>query len=277
MKTKIGAYPYLVWSTIFVIVPLFLIIFYSLTVTNDNGQFIFTLNNFKRAFEPIYLKVIGRSVYIAVISTFFCFLLGYPVAYILASKQFKTKSTLLFLFIVPMWLNMLLRTYSWLTLLEKNGVINNFLAMLGFEKIQFLYTDFAVILGMVYNFLPFMILPIYTVLTKIDGSIIEASHDLGANSFQTFMKIVLPISVPGIISGITMVFMPALTSFVVPNLLGGGQYILAGNLIEQQFLRVGNWNFGSAISVVVLIIMVVTMLLFGAFEKEPEDIGGGLF
>ncbi len=274
---KASSYPYLVWSGIFVIVPLLLIIFYSLTSTSDNGEIIFTLDNFKKVFEPIYLKVIWRSMWIAIVSTIFCFIIGYPVAYILASKEYKHKGTLLFLFIVPMWLNMLLRTYAWLTILEKNGIINNFLAFLGFSKIQFLYTDFAVILGMVYNFLPFMILPIYTVLTKIDHSIIEAAQDLGANDREIFRKIVFPLSMPGVISGITMVFMPALTSFVVPNILGGGQFILAGNLIEQQFLRVGDWNFGSAISVVILLIMVATMYVFGAFDKEPEDVGGGLF
>ncbi len=274
MKTKAGTYPYIIWSTIFVIIPLLLIIFYSLTVTSENNEIIFTLSNFKRVFEPMYLKVIGRSIYVAVISTIFCFILGYPIAYILASKQYRAKNTLLFLFIVPMWLNMLLRTYSWLTILERNGIINNILVFFGFERINFLYTDFAVTLGMVYNFLPFMILPIYTVLTKIDDSILEAAQDLGANNKEVFMKIVFPMSVPGVISGITMVFMPSLTSFVVPNLLGGSQYMLAGNLIEQQFLRVGNWNFGSALSVVILIIMIFTMIIFGAFDKDTEEIGG---
>ncbi len=277
MRKTSPSYPYLVWSAIFVIIPLFLIIFYSLTITNADGNVVFTLDNFKRVIEPIYLKVIWRSIWIAMLSTVFCFLIGYPIAYIMASKEYENKSTLLFLFIVPMWLNMLLRTYAWLTILEKNGIINNFLEMIGLQKVQFLYTDSAVVLGMVYNFLPFMILPIYTVLTKIDNSIIEAAQDLGANDREIFRKIVFPLSVPGVISGITMVFMPALTSFVVPNILGGGQFILAGNLIEQQFLRVGDWNFGSAISVVVLLIMVVTMYVFGAFDQEPEDLGGGLF
>ncbi len=276
MRQKTSVYPHLIWSTIFVIIPLILIIFYSLTVVSPDGV-VFTLDNFKRAFEPIYLMVIWRSVWIAFVSTVFCFIIGYPIAYILASKEYRSKSILLFLFIVPMWMNMLLRTYSWLTILENNGIINTFLSTLGFEKIQFLYTDGAVILGMVYNFLPFMILPIYTILTKIDGSIIEAAQDLGANDKEIFRKIVFPMSIPGVVSGITMVFMPALTSFVVPNILGGGQYILAGSLIEQQFLKVGDWNFGSAISVIILLIMVVTMFVFGAFEQEAEDIGGGLF
>ncbi len=277
MKTKTSTYPYLIWSTTFVVIPLILIIFYSLTTTTESGNLTFTLSNFKRAFEPIYLKVIWRSIYIAIISTIFCFILGYPLAYLLASKEYRGKNTLLFLFIVPMWLNMLLRTYSWLTILERNGIINNILVSLGFSRINFLYTDFAVTLGMVYNFLPFMILPIYTVLSKIDDNIIEAAQDLGANNKEVFRKIIFPISVPGIISGITMVFMPALTSFVVPNLLGGSQYMLAGSLIEQQFLRVGNWNFGSALSVVILIIMIVTMAIFNAFDKDSNNIGGGLF
>ncbi len=277
MRSKISAYPYLVWSGIFVIVPLILILFYSLTGTNTAGEVEFTLNNFKRFFEPIYIDVVFSSVKVASLTTIFCFIFGYPVAYILAMNKKEAKNVILFLFIVPMWLNMLLRTYSWLTILETNGIINNFLDFLGFEKIQFLYTDFAVILGLVYNFLPFMILPIYTVLTKIDDSIIEAAQDLGADHKQVFRKVIFPLSLPGVVSGVTMVFMPALTSFVVPNLLGGGQYILVGNLIEQQFLRVGDWGFGSAISTIILLIMVLSMYVFGAFDKEPEDVGGGLF
>ncbi len=276
MRKTLIAYPYLVWTTIFVVLPLLLIMFYSLTITNADGTVAFTLSNYQRVFEPIYLKVFWRSIWIAIVTTLVCLILAYPVAYILSNKK-GNNNTLLFLFIVPMWLNMLLRTYSWLTILEKNGLINNFLAFLGFEKINFLYTDFAVVLGMVYNFLPFMILPIYTVLTKIDKSIIEAAEDLGADKRQVFRRVVFPMSLPGVVSGITMVFMPALTSFVVPNLLGGGQYLLVGNLIEKQFLGVGDWGFGSAISTVTLLIMVVSMFIFGAFEQEPEDLGGGLF
>ncbi len=276
MRKTLIAYPYLVWTTIFVVLPLLLIIFYSLTITNADGTITFTLANFQRVFEPIYLKVFWRSIWIAIVTTIVCLVLAYPVAYILSNKK-GNNNTLLFLFIVPMWLNMLLRTYSWLTILEKNGLINNFLALLGFEKINFLYTDFAVVLGMVYNFLPFMILPIYTVLTKIDKSIIEAAEDLGADKQQVFRRVVFPMSLPGVVSGITMVFMPALTSFVVPNLLGGGQYLLVGNLIEKQFLGVGDWGFGSAISTVTLIIMVISMFIFGAFEQETEDLGGGIF
>lgn len=276
MRKTVITYPYLFWCTVFIVAPLILIIFYSITKTYD-GNVVFTLENFQRAFEPIYLKVMWRSIWIAVVSTVACFVVGYPIAYIMASKEYEDKGTLLFLFLVPMWLNMLLRTYSWLTILETNGIINNFLVFLGFDRVQFLYTDGAVILGMVYNFLPFMILPIYTVLRKIDKSIIEASEDLGANHVQVFTKIVFPLSIPGVVSGITMVFMPSLTSFVVPNILGGGQFMLAGNLIEQQFLRVGDWNFGSAISVLLLIIMLISMMIFGAFDKDPEDVGGGLF
>lgn len=277
MKKAFAVYPYLIWSTIFVIIPLVLILFYSVTTINIDGEIVFTLGNFERFFEPIYLGVLYRSVVVAIVTTIMCFVIGYPVAHILASKEYETKRLLLFLFIVPMWLNMLLRTYSWLTILETNGIINKFIAFLGFDKIQFLYTDFAVILGMVYNLLPFMILPIYTVLTKIDKSIIEAAQDLGADNKQIFWKIIFPMSIPGIISGVTMVFMPALTSFVVPNLLGGGQYMLVGNLIEQQFLRVGDWNFGAAISTVILVIMVATMYIFGGFNEDNEEIRGGLF
>ena len=174
------------------------------------------------------------------------------------------------LFVIPMWMNFLLRTYAWLTLLERNGALNQLLLAVGMPPLNILYTDYAVILGMVYNFLPFMILPIYSVLSKIDQGVIEAAGDLGANNFVVFWRVILPLSLPGVISGITMVFMPALTTFVISRLLGGGQYTLVGNLIEQQFLVVGDWGFGSAISMVMIVLILISMAIMSFFENPEE-------
>lgn len=273
MKSKTPAYPYIVWMAVFIIIPMVLILYYAFTKTVD-GQIVVTLDNFKRAFEPIYLGVMWRSIKLAFTCTAICLALGYPVAYIVADRKTNTRDIVLFLIIVPMWMNFLLRTYAWLTILEKNGVINSFLAMLSLQKLDLLYNDGAVILGMVYNFLPFMILPIHTILKKTDSSIIEAAQDLGANGINVFLKVVFPLSIPGVISGITMVFMPAVTTFIVSNLLGGKQFILIGNLIEQQFLSVYDWNFGSALSVILMIIIIITMWIFSIVDPDGE--GGTL-
>jgi len=272
MTRKILVYPYLLWAIIFIIVPLLLIVYYSFT---QFGTGSFTLANFIRVFEPTYVNVMINSISLAFKSTVICFIIGYPAAYIMAEKDLNTKSALLFLFVVPMWMNLLLRTYAWLTILENNGLINSFLAFVGLPKLELLYTEGAVILGMVYNFLPFMILPIYTVLKKMNKSIIEAAEDLGADSINVFFRVVLPLSVPGIMSGVTMVFMPAVTTFIISNLLGGGQFILIGNLIERQFLQVGDWHLGSALSVVLMVIVLISMAIFSIFDREEE--GGGLF
>jgi len=261
--------PYVVWMTIFIVVPLFLVIYYAFTTRDANGTAL-TLANFQRAFQPIYLKVLARSLKLAVFSTAVCLLLGYPVALIMAGKAFSRKSTIMLLFVIPMWMNFLLRTYAWLTLLERNGALNQLLSRIGLPTLNILYTDYAVILGMVYNFLPFMILPIYSVLSKIDQGVIEAASDLGANKLVVFLRVVLPLSLPGVVSGIIMVFMPALTTFVISRLLGGGQYTLVGNLIEQQFLVVGDWGFGSAISMVLIVLILISMAVMSFFEKGEE-------
>lgn len=269
MNRKWISYPYLIWMTIFIVIPIFLVLYYSLTTMN-NGEIAFSFTHFQRFFESIYLKVTLRSVGLALLSTVICLLLGYPVAYILSLKEYSTKSVLLFLFIMPMWMNFLLRTYSWLSILETNGILNNFLATVGLPRIKILYTNTAVILGMVYNFLPFMILPIYSTLKKLDPSLIEAAQDLGADTPTVFKKVIIPFSIPGVLTGITMVFMPAVTTFVISNLLGGGQFILIGNLIEQQFLTVGNWNFGSAISVLMMIIVIISMAVISKADKNDD-------
>jgi len=274
MKTRWIATPYIVWMIIFTVVPLLLVFFFSVTVQTDDG-IVFTLEHFKKLMEPIYLKVLLRSILLAFVSTLVCLVLGYPMAMILASSDLKRKNVLVFLFVAPMWMNFLLRTYAWLTLLEKNGLINSVLSIFGIKPLNLLYNNLAVLLGMVYNFLPFMVLPIYSVLSKVDKSVIEAAQDLGANNFKVFTKVTFPLSLPGVASGITMVFMPAVTTFVVPRLLGGAQFTLIGNLIERQFVLIGDWNFGSAISIVMMILILISMGIMSRYETESVE--GGFF
>ena len=274
MKKGWISYPYIVWMLIFILVPLILVLYYSVTVTTDAGT-VFTLEHFEKFMQPIYIKVLVRSVALALGSTAICLLVGYPVAMILAGRDLSRKNLLVLLFIIPMWMNFLLRTYAWMTLLERKGLINTFLGNLGLPQLNILYTDSAVLLGMVYNFLPFMVLPIYSVMSKIDRSIVEAAEDLGSNSFTVFRRITLPLSLPGVVSGITMVFMPAVTTFVISKLLGGSQYTLIGNLIEDQFMRVYDWNFGSAVSIIMMLLILASMALMSRYDKE--EAGGGLF
>ena len=224
----------------------------------------------------MYFRIFFRSLKLALISTLLCLLIGYPTAYIISKTKASRQGTLLMLAIVPMWMNFLLRTYAWSAILGRNGVINTIITSLGFSPINILYTDTAVLLGMVYNFLPFMILPIYTILSKMDQDLINAAKDLGANSRQVFTKIILPLSMPGVASGITMVFMPAVSTFVISKLLGGGQFMLIGNLIEQQFMSVGDWHFGSAISIFMMIVILISMAILNKFSDESDKEGGGL-
>lgn len=273
MKKGWISYPYIVWMLIFILVPLVLVLYYSVTVSTPSGT-VFSLENFSKFMQPVYMKVLVRSLALALISTFICLLLGYPVAMILAGRDLGRKNLLILLFIIPMWMNFLLRTYAWMTLLERKGLINTFLGILGLPQFNILYTDTAVVLGMVYNFLPFMVLPIFSVMSKIDKSIVEAAEDLGSNSITVFRRITFPLSLPGVVSGITMVFMPALTTFVISKLLGGSQYTLIGNLIEDQFMRVYDWNFGSAVSIVMMLLILISMGIMSHFDNE--ETGGGL-
>ena len=274
MKKGWITYPYILWTVIFIIVPLLLVVYYSITVKTPSGVTL-SAANYEKFMQPIYIKVLLRSITLALVSTAVCFLVGYPVAMILSGKDLERKNALILLFVIPMWMNFLLRTYAWMTLLEKKGVINNFLSLLGLPPINILYTDAAVILGMVYNFLPFMVLPIFSVLTKIDRNVIEAAEDLGANKVIVFRRVVFPLSLPGVVSGITMVFMPAVTTFVISQLLGGSQYTLIGNLIQDQFMRVYDWNFGSSVSIVMMVLILISMAIMSRYDKE--EAGGGLF
>lgn len=264
------AYPYVLWSTIFIIVPLLLIFYFAFTITDSSGVK-FSLDNFRRLMDPIYVKVFGRSIWLALQSTMLCLLIGYPVAYIIAKKAEHKRGLLIMLFILPMWMNFLLRTYAWLAILGRNGLINNLLTMIGLNPIDILYTNSAILLGMVYNFLPFMVLPVYTSLSKMDQDLINAAYDLGAGKVTAFVKIVFPLSMPGVISGITMVFMPAVSTFVISQLLGGGKQMLIGNLIEQQFTTMGNWNFGSAVSILMMILILICMALTSKFSDDDDE------
>lgn len=276
-STKRLSYPYIVWISIMIIIPMLLIFLYSIIDPSDGNPmaFRFTLSNYINFFDPIYTSTLVRSLWIAALSTLVCLLLGYPLAWIISQFKVERQSSILLLFIMPMWINMLLRTYAWITILGKNGILNSILAIFNIGPFDFMYTDFAVILGMVYNFLPFMVLPIYTSITKVDKNLIDAARDLGANSKQVFTRVVFPLTLPGVITGIIMVFLPAVSTFVIPQLLGGGQYMMIGNLIEKQFLLTGNWYFGSALSMVLMLFILLSIWLMKKFDSGDQA-GGAL-
>ena len=263
---RLLAGPYIVWMIGFTIIPLLLIVFYGLT---DKGG-AFTLANVLSIGTPEHAKALFLSLGLSLLSTLICLVLAYPLAMVLRSKNIGQGSFMVFIFILPMWMNFLLRTLAWQTLLEKNGVINGILNFLHLPNIAIINTPWAIILGMVYNFLPFMVLPIYNVLSKIDDNIINAAMDLGANSFQRFIRIWFPLSIPGIISGITMVFVPSLTTFVISDLLGGSKILLIGNVIEQEFKQGSNWHVGSGLSLVLMIFIIISMALIAKYDKDGE-------
>lgn len=260
------AAPYAVWAAGFIIIPLILILYYAFT--REEGGF--TLSNFAYVATKENIKALGLALWLSLLSTALCLLLAYPLAMILANRNVNQTSFIVLIFILPMWMNFLLRTLAWQTLLEKNGVINSILAFFHLPGISIINTPGAIILGMVYNFLPFMVLPIYNVLIKIDRDVINAARDLGANSVQTFLKVTLPLTTPGIVSGITMVFIPALTTFVISDLLGGSKILLIGNVIEQEFKQTNNWNAGSALSTVLMIFIILSMVLMNKYDKDGE-------
>ncbi len=274
-RIKLALIPYSAYALIFIVAPILLILLYSFQ--DSSGSF--TLENYARFFDlsdPVYLKVLWRSIKLAVISTVICLILGYPMAYILSRLPARIRGTVSFLFILPMWMNFLLRTYSWMSLLERTGLINSLIgwfngilpSALQLPTLDIMYTQWAVVLGNVYNFLPFMILPIYTVLIKIDKSLIEAAQDLGASRGRVFRKVIFPLSLSGVVSGISMTFMPAVTTFVISRLLGGGQNALIGDMIENQFKVVGDWGFGSAMSVILMVLILLTMNVIQRYESE---------
>lgn len=266
------AIPYIIWAALMLILPMLLILMYSFTEHgNSIISFAFTMDHYVKFFsDPDFLLVLWRSFGIAVKTTTICLLLGYPLAYFIARSSEKVQNILVLCITIPTWINMLVRTYAWIGLLSDGGLFQQILGFFGLEEVEILYTEFAVLLGMVYNFLPFMILQINTSLCKMDQSLLNASADLGATPVQTFWKVTFPLSLPGVINGITLVFLPAISSFFIPKLLGGGQYFLIGNLIENQFITVGEWNFGSAISMIMAAVMMLLMMLVKKLETGNQ-------
>lgn len=260
--------PFLVWTIAFIMIPLAIIVYYGLTDA-DGG---FTLNNIAQMGTPENIKALVYALVLSLISTIICLIMAYPLAMILCNLNFNANGLIVMIFIVPMWMNFLLRTLAWQTLLEKNGVINMILNALHLPTLNIINTPYAIVLGMVYNFLPFMLLPIYNSLIKIDKNVINAARDLGANGFQTFIRITFPLSLPGVISGITMVFVPALTTFVISDLLGGAKILLIGNVIEQKFKQGSNWNVGSGLSLVLMVFILISMAIMRKYDKDGEGV-----
>lgn len=266
MNKKMLSLPYLFWCAAFIIIPLCMVVYYGLT--DKTGAF--TLANVAAIATAEHSKALWFSLLLSLAGTVICLLLAYPLAMILSGMKVSQHSFIVLIFILPMWMNFLLRTMAWETLLERNGIINTVLRFLHLPPLNIINTPAAIILGMVYNFLPFMVLPIYNALTKIDPNVVNAARDLGADSFQTFLRIIFPLSLPGVISGITMVFVPALTTFVISTLLGGSKILLIGNVIEQEFTQTGNWHLGSGLSIVLMIFILINMVLSAIFDKEGE-------
>ena len=268
MKRSAFAGPYVLWMALFTVAPLIFIVYFAFR--GDSG---FTIDNVKKFMDPIYLNVLWRSLYLAVYCTLICLIVGYPAAYFLASKDFSKNQALFVLILIPMWMNFLLRTYAMMSLMEDSGIINQLLKRMGMAPLSMIGTEGAVLTGMVYNFVPFMILPIYTALKKMDERILEAAEDLGANPVNVFRRVVLPLSLPGVISGITMVFMPAVTTFAISRLLGSGNFRLFGDIIERQFLEANDWNLGSALSLVMMILIIASIGLLNRIDPKKEGSG----
>ena len=269
-RKKLLTGPYFFWAVAFILIPLAMVLYYGLTdvdghLTYENLLAIGTVENF---------KALCLSLLLSIVSTAICLLLAYPLAMILSGMKVNQTSFIVLIFILPMWMNFLLRTMAWQTLLEKNGVINQLLGFLHLPSIQLINTPYAIILGMVYNFLPFMVLPLYNVLSKIDKDVIFAARDLGATELYTFRKIIFPLSLPGVVSGVIMVFVPALTTFVISNLLGGSKILLIGNVIEQEFTKGSNWNLGSGLSLVMMVFILISMVVTTKYDKDGQ---GGMF
>lgn len=248
------------------LIPACVIAYYGMT--DRSGAF--TLANLVAIASGEHAKALGLSLLLAFASTVICLLLAFPLGLALKDSKLGKKGFIVFVFILPMWMNFLLRTMAWQVLLEKNGIINGMLASIGLPALNIINTPAAVILGMVYDYLPFMILPIYNALIKIDNNLIEAAYDLGASKSLVFRKVIVPLSVPGIVSGVTMVFVPSLTTFAISNMLGGGKVNLIGNIIEQEFTASSNWNLGSGLSLVMMIFIVISMAFIEKFDRNGE-------
>ena len=259
--------PYLIWTAAFIIIPLLMIVYYGLT--DSTGAF--TWSNVAQMGTPERMKALWLSLLLSLLATAVCLLMAYPLALILTNMKVGATGFIVTIFIIPMWMNSLLRILAWQTLLERNGVINQILGALHLPKLYLINTPYAIALGMIYDFLPFMLLPIYNALEKIDQNVVNAAYDLGANKFQTFWKVIFPLTIPGVISGITMVFVPALTTFVISDFLGGSKVLLIGNVIEQQFTQVGDWNVGSGLSLVLMVFILISMAVMQHYDKGDAE------
>ncbi len=266
MRKKLMAGPYLLWMLVFTIVPLLFVFYYGFT--SSDGAF--TLSNITAIFEKIHIQALGLSLLLAVITTAVCLLFAYPLALILSKSAAKNRSFVIFIFILPMWINFLLRIIAIRMLLSDNGILNYILSALNLPNFSIMYTPAAIVIGMVYDYFPFMVLPIYNALIKIDRNLLDAAGDLGATPARTFCKIIFPLSVPGVISGITMVFVPSISEFVIADILGGGKVLLIGNIIEQEFNQGNNWHLGSGISIVLMIFIFVSMMI-GEMKGSGEE------
>ena len=272
-KTRSAAAPFGVWMTLFTLVPLGIVLWFAFT--DKEGRF--TVQNLSAILD--YAGTFGLSIGLGAVATVVCLLLAYPLAYSISRSGERVQRTMVMIIMLPMWMNFLLRTYAWMTLLEDNGLINQFFRLLGLlgpeESLHMINTNGAVVLGMVYNFLPFMVLPLYSVMTKIDSRVIEAAQDLGSNGFQVLLRVILPLSVPGILSGITMVFVPAVSTFAITKLLGGSKVLLIGDAIETMFIGQGaNYNVGAALSLVLMVLILLCMAMTSFADKDDEE--GGL-
>lgn len=267
LTQRLCAAPHIVWSAIFIIVPLVMVIYYAFT--DRSGAF--TFDNISRLTD--YTSTFLRSLWFGIVATVICLLIAYPLAYILSKMNVRAQSMMYMLVMIPMWMNFLLRTYAWMTLLEDSGVINTVLTKIGLMPLNMINTSGAVILGMVYNFLPYMILPIYSVMTKLDNSLVEAAHDLGANKLRVIKDVIFPSTLSGVVSGITMVFVPSVSTFYISQKLGGGSFALIGDIIEMQFQVSNNFNFGAALSLVLMVLILICMAVMNKFG-DSEDAGG---
>ena len=273
MKSRAASAPFTVWMLLFTVVPLAMVVWFAFT----DGEGSFTFDNILVIGEN--LDILGRSILLGGISTVICLLLAYPLAYSISRATERVQQTMVMIIMLPMWMNFLLRTYAWMSILENNGFINQFLRLIGIlqegQSITMINTQGAVVLGMVYNYLPFMVLPLYSVMAKLDNRIIEAAQDLGSNGWQVFRRIVLPLSVPGILSGITMVFVPAVSTFVITKLLGGSKVMMIGDKIENMFIgQYQNYNVGASLSLVLMVLILLCMALMSMVDKGDDEMGG---
>lgn len=263
--SKAVASPYIVWAALFIIAPLIFVVYYSFT--NASGEF--TLIYIKTL--PKYLPTFLRSIWFGIVATLICLLIAFPLAYIISQKSEKAQRTFVLLVMLPMWMSFLIRTYSWIALLQDTGIINSFLNKLGIDSIHMINTGGAVILGMVYNFLPYMILPIYSVMAKLDYSMVEACQDLGGNTLNVIRRCIIPMSLPGVVSGITMVFVPSVSTFYISQKLGGGSFDLIGDVIERQFQQSYNYNLGASLSLVLMVLIVISMAIMNHFSEGEGE------